>query len=280
MPPRPRSRKFEAEDGQAVPAISAASALVAGELGRSGRAVRPHGAPVRSFGRAAGRARKEQPCPPGDRGGAIRDRTAGAGGALHPEGRRRARAGHGLLGRQPQRRPRHCRCPAVPEAGEDHPAGHGGAERTGKSDETSRVRDIARHPSPATASRSRSSRSSHPTPRPRMCCCRMRQIPRPTSWCWAATAILRLREFVLGGVTRSILAAMTAPTLMSHLGPDSGRVDAGLSVVMPGLVPGTHVFRATKQGVGGRDIRAFTPVFDGLCPAMTCWLIQCKRNLL
>jgi hypothetical protein len=26
-----------------------------------------------------------------------------------------------------------------------------------------------------------------------------------------------------------------------------------LSVVMPGLVPGTHVFRATKQGVGGRD---------------------------
>jgi nucleotide-binding universal stress UspA family protein len=26
----------------------------------------------------------------------------------------------------------------------------------------------------------------------------------------------RLREFVLGGVTRSILAAMTAPTLMSH----------------------------------------------------------------
>jgi hypothetical protein len=27
----------------------------------------------------------------------------------------------------------------------------------------------------------------------------------------------------------------------------------GLSVVMPGLVPGTHVFRATKQDVGGRD---------------------------
>ena len=49
---------------------------------------------------------------------------------------------------------------------------------------------------------------------------------------------------------------------------------------MPGLVPGTHVFRTTKQGVGGRDIRAFTPVFDGLCPAMTCWVIQCKRNML
>jgi hypothetical protein len=26
-----------------------------------------------------------------------------------------------------------------------------------------------------------------------------------------------------------------------------------LSVVMPGLVPGIHVFRATKQDVGGRD---------------------------
>jgi hypothetical protein len=26
-----------------------------------------------------------------------------------------------------------------------------------------------------------------------------------------------------------------------------------LAVVMPGLVPGTHVFRATKQGVVGRD---------------------------
>ena len=26
-----------------------------------------------------------------------------------------------------------------------------------------------------------------------------------------------------------------------------------LSIVMPGLVPGTHVFRATKKGVGGRD---------------------------
>jgi hypothetical protein len=26
-----------------------------------------------------------------------------------------------------------------------------------------------------------------------------------------------------------------------------------LSVVMPGLVPGTHVFCATKEGVGGRD---------------------------
>jgi len=40
---------------------------------------------------------------------------------------------------------------------------------------------------------------------------------------------------------------------------------------MPGLVPGIHDFAATQkiQDVDGRDIRAFTPVFDGLCPAMT-----------
>jgi hypothetical protein len=33
-----------------------------------------------------------------------------------------------------------------------------------------------------------------------------------------------------------------------------------LSIVMPGLVPGIHVFLATKRGAGGRDIRAFMPV--------------------
>jgi hypothetical protein len=39
---------------------------------------------------------------------------------------------------------------------------------------------------------------------------------------------------------------------------------------MPGLVPGNHAFLAErKQDVDGRDIRAYTPVFDGLCPAMT-----------
>jgi hypothetical protein len=37
---------------------------------------------------------------------------------------------------------------------------------------------------------------------------------------------------------------------------------------MPGLVPGIHVYLSNKD-VDGRDIRAFTPVFDGLCPAMT-----------
>jgi hypothetical protein len=32
---------------------------------------------------------------------------------------------------------------------------------------------------------------------------------------------------------------------------------------MPGLVPGTHVLLAAREDVGGRDIRAFTPVFAG-----------------
>jgi hypothetical protein len=37
---------------------------------------------------------------------------------------------------------------------------------------------------------------------------------------------------------------------------------------MPGLVPGIHVFRkfGNKEGVNGLNIRAFTPVFDGLMP--------------
>jgi len=36
---------------------------------------------------------------------------------------------------------------------------------------------------------------------------------------------------------------------------------------MAGLVPATHVLNAVQaQGVDGRDIRAFTPVFDGLLP--------------
>ena len=38
---------------------------------------------------------------------------------------------------------------------------------------------------------------------------------------------------------------------------------------MPGLVPGIHVFLRDQQDVDGWDNRAFTPVFDGLCPAMT-----------
>jgi hypothetical protein len=38
--------------------------------------------------------------------------------------------------------------------------------------------------------------------------------------------------------------------------------------VMPGLVPGIHVFiHLSESGRPGE--RAFTPVFDGLCPAMT-----------
>src|SRR5581483_1669047 len=38
--------------------------------------------------------------------------------------------------------------------------------------------------------------------------------------------------------------------------------------VMPALVAGIHAWRQRK-GVDGRDIRALTHVFDGLCPAMT-----------
>ena len=40
------------------------------------------------------------------------------------------------------------------------------------------------------------------------------------------------------------------------------------STVMPALVAGIYVFllRFSEQGEDGRDIRAFTPVFDGLLP--------------
>jgi hypothetical protein len=38
---------------------------------------------------------------------------------------------------------------------------------------------------------------------------------------------------------------------------------------MPGLVPGIHVFLFRQKDVDGRDTRAFTPVFDVLCPAAT-----------
>jgi hypothetical protein len=33
--------------------------------------------------------------------------------------------------------------------------------------------------------------------------------------------------------------------------------------------PRIHAFLSVQQDVNGRVIRAFTPVFDGLCPAMT-----------
>ena len=47
---------------------------------------------------------------------------------------------------------------------------------------------------------------------------------------------------------------------------------------MPGLVPGIHVFvEANAEDVDGRDKRAFTPIFDGLCPALTS-LICLPKN--
>jgi hypothetical protein len=39
------------------------------------------------------------------------------------------------------------------------------------------------------------------------------------------------------------------------------------AAVMPGRVPGIHGFLDARRG--WPVIRAFTPVFDGLCPAMT-----------
>jgi len=44
---------------------------------------------------------------------------------------------------------------------------------------------------------------------------------------------------------------------------------------MPGLVPGIHVF-PRKKVVDGRDLSAFTRVFDALCPAMTMLRIVCR----
>ena len=46
---------------------------------------------------------------------------------------------------------------------------------------------------------------------------------------------------------------------------------------MPALVAGIHVFLTTYKDVDGRYKRAFTPVFDGLCPAMTNVSIQLAR---
>jgi hypothetical protein len=51
---------------------------------------------------------------------------------------------------------------------------------------------------------------------------------------------------------------------------------------MPGLVPGIHALQIRIiKDVDGRDKRAFTPVFDGLCPAMTLIEIPtlCRRDL-
>jgi hypothetical protein len=48
---------------------------------------------------------------------------------------------------------------------------------------------------------------------------------------------------------------------------------------MPALVAGIHVWKCGKKGVDGRDKRAFTPVFDGLGPAMT-WKERCPKQEL
>jgi hypothetical protein len=47
-----------------------------------------------------------------------------------------------------------------------------------------------------------------------------------------------------------------------------GLTHAALRFVMPGLVPGIHVLEVDPRR-GWPGTRAFTPVFNGLCPAMT-----------
>ena len=41
--------------------------------------------------------------------------------------------------------------------------------------------------------------------------------------------------------------------------------------VVPGLVPGTPLRKELPSLSGSPGIRAFTPVLDGLCPAMTIY---------
>jgi hypothetical protein len=47
---------------------------------------------------------------------------------------------------------------------------------------------------------------------------------------------------------------------------------------MAGLVPAIHVLGQQRQDVDARDIRAFTPVFDGLCAGMTAERLVILKN--
>jgi hypothetical protein len=50
---------------------------------------------------------------------------------------------------------------------------------------------------------------------------------------------------------------------------------------MPGFMPGIHVSKRRQfKNVDGRDKRAFTPVFNGLCPAMTTASIRRRLFVL
>jgi hypothetical protein len=54
----------------------------------------------------------------------------------------------------------------------------------------------------------------------------------------------------------------------------------GLSAVMPGLVPGIHVFAPWQQerrGWPGHRRFVETPFFERLCPAMTNWDSSVKK---
>ena len=120
----------------------------------------------------------------------------------------------GMLGRQPQRRPRHCRCAAVPGARQDGRGLHRD-RRTGKEQ---RARGQRHRPSPC---------PSRPEGRGRTAGCggyRHRQHHSVACRGYSSADLIvmggyghsRLREFVLGGATREILSSMTVPVLMSH----------------------------------------------------------------
>jgi hypothetical protein len=46
-----------------------------------------------------------------------------------------------------------------------------------------------------------------------------------------------------------------------------------ICVVMPGLVPGVHVFYAGERRGWPAKASEATPLFERLCPAMTLWMI-------
>ncbi len=90
------------------------------QRGGSGRSVRAHRAAVRSRGGGAGPAQGGRFRGAVDRGGAVRIRAAGGGRAVCADQSRLARAGAGVLGRQPSGHPRHRGCAAVPAARQGH----------------------------------------------------------------------------------------------------------------------------------------------------------------
>src|SRR6516164_7379217 len=80
--------------------------------------------------------------------------------------------------------------------------------------------------------------------------------------------------------TRSMTAGIGSPKLEAAR-RGFGEVGTRPPIVMAGLVPAIplRLARPCLPYRDGRDIRAFTPVFDGLCPAMTT-RIECSSSFL